>query len=297
MGTKLNPDGIKIRTLRVQRGWTQEQLAEIAGISLRTIQRAEAANSAAFETIRAIAAAFETDFDQLLKNEPCQAVNQEMPMANSLSMIPPYPMPEQIVVRQPAVNMRRSWGALLIAVPTLAMGLTIGIFITDHLHKHSEPLPSASHAVSTAPLHVAESSRSLPSDKDLPRAAVLKPRLVRDPASKHEISKPEMAGTNEKQAPFSSLAQEADPSASAKAPSLQLVQPSSPPDLLMQSPTPIVPLAIAEIPIDWNAASSLSVDSIQESQEPGAVRQALGIAARKTSGFISKARASIKRAF
>ena len=32
MGIKLKPDGKKIRALRVQRGWTQEQLAEIAGI-------------------------------------------------------------------------------------------------------------------------------------------------------------------------------------------------------------------------------------------------------------------------
>src|SRR5512136_2732259 len=69
MGTRLNFDGMKIRALRIERGWTQEQLAEIAGISARTIQRAEAASCAAFETLKAIAAAFETDFAQLLKPE------------------------------------------------------------------------------------------------------------------------------------------------------------------------------------------------------------------------------------
>jgi transcriptional regulator with XRE-family HTH domain len=69
MGNKLNPDGARIRILRIQRGWTQEQLAEIAGVSSRTVQRAESANCASFETVRAIAGAFEKDLGELLKSE------------------------------------------------------------------------------------------------------------------------------------------------------------------------------------------------------------------------------------
>jgi len=122
MGTKLNPDGIKIRILRVQRGWTQEQLAEIAGISLRTIQRAEAASSAAFETIRAIATAFETEFNQLIKHDFCGTANQGMQTESNLPMSSPDPEFERIVVAQPGVAARRSWATPIIAVSTLTGG-------------------------------------------------------------------------------------------------------------------------------------------------------------------------------
>ena len=56
----------RIKQLRTKRAWPQEQLAEVAGVSVRTIQRAEAGESASFETLRAIANAFEVDVAELL---------------------------------------------------------------------------------------------------------------------------------------------------------------------------------------------------------------------------------------
>lgn len=50
--------GMKIREFRIERGWTQEHLAEITGFSTRTIQRAEKDKTQDPETLRAIAAAF-----------------------------------------------------------------------------------------------------------------------------------------------------------------------------------------------------------------------------------------------
>lgn len=50
-----------VRKLRLQRGWSQEQLAELAGVSVRTIQRAERGGSMSLETSRALAAVFEID--------------------------------------------------------------------------------------------------------------------------------------------------------------------------------------------------------------------------------------------
>lgn len=50
-----------VRKLRLQRGWSQERLAELAGVSVRTIQRAERNGSMSLETVAALAAVFEVD--------------------------------------------------------------------------------------------------------------------------------------------------------------------------------------------------------------------------------------------
>src|SRR5260221_2577461 len=62
----MNPDGNRIREMRERRVWFQEQLAEIADLNVRTIQRVEAGHGASFETLKALASAFETDVDALL---------------------------------------------------------------------------------------------------------------------------------------------------------------------------------------------------------------------------------------
>ena len=50
-----------IKRLRQQRYWSQEQLAEFSGLSLRTIQRIESSNKLSFESLRGLAAVFEIE--------------------------------------------------------------------------------------------------------------------------------------------------------------------------------------------------------------------------------------------
>lgn len=59
----------KIRQLRTDRGWTQQQLADICGLSLRTIQRVELQGIASLETTKSLAAAFELDHVQLKQQD------------------------------------------------------------------------------------------------------------------------------------------------------------------------------------------------------------------------------------
>ena len=54
-----------IQKLRLQRGWSQEQLAELSGLSVRTIQRLERGHAASTESLKAIGSVFEIDFSQL----------------------------------------------------------------------------------------------------------------------------------------------------------------------------------------------------------------------------------------
>jgi transcriptional regulator with XRE-family HTH domain len=51
-----------VRKLRLQKGWSQEQLAEFTGLSVRTIQRAERGFPQSLETRKAFAAVFGVDY-------------------------------------------------------------------------------------------------------------------------------------------------------------------------------------------------------------------------------------------
>ena len=54
-----------IQKLRLKRGWSQQQLADASGLSVRTVQRIEAGQPASVETLKSIAAVFEVDFSTL----------------------------------------------------------------------------------------------------------------------------------------------------------------------------------------------------------------------------------------
>jgi transcriptional regulator with XRE-family HTH domain len=54
-----------VQKLRLQRGWSQEQLATVSGLSVRTIQRIERGQSASLETLATLASVFEIDVSQL----------------------------------------------------------------------------------------------------------------------------------------------------------------------------------------------------------------------------------------
>lgn len=56
-----------IHSLRTDRGWSQEQLAEISGVSTRTIQRIERGGKASLESLKCLAAVFETAIPDLQK--------------------------------------------------------------------------------------------------------------------------------------------------------------------------------------------------------------------------------------
>ena len=92
-------DSNRIRSEREKRAWSQEQLAEVAGVALRTIQRVETTGAASYETAKAIAAVFEVDVSQL---RPAIATN-------------------------PRVS-RRAW--YLSAAAAASLLVTIGAFLT-----------------------------------------------------------------------------------------------------------------------------------------------------------------------
>ena len=56
---------MSIQKLRLMRGWSQQQLADLSGLSARTIQRIESGMPASAETLKSLAAVFEVHFSTL----------------------------------------------------------------------------------------------------------------------------------------------------------------------------------------------------------------------------------------
>jgi len=66
MEMELNKD--KLKHLRESKAWSQSHLAEVAGLSLRTIQRVEKSGIASPETVKAICASYGIEAGNLIKN-------------------------------------------------------------------------------------------------------------------------------------------------------------------------------------------------------------------------------------
>lgn len=64
---------MNIQKLRLQRGWSQQQLAELSGLSARTIQRIENGQPASAESLKSLASVFEIDFSTLTSEQDMSA--------------------------------------------------------------------------------------------------------------------------------------------------------------------------------------------------------------------------------
>jgi len=54
-----------VKSLRKSKSWSQEQLAHLSGLNIRTIQRVEKGDSVGIETLKSLAAVFEVDVNEL----------------------------------------------------------------------------------------------------------------------------------------------------------------------------------------------------------------------------------------
>lgn len=56
---------MKLRMMRLEKAWSQEQLAEMSGLNVRTIQRIERGQKASFESLKSLAAVFDVHINEL----------------------------------------------------------------------------------------------------------------------------------------------------------------------------------------------------------------------------------------
>jgi transcriptional regulator with XRE-family HTH domain len=56
---------MRVKSLRQHKNWSQEQLAQLSGLNVRTIQRIEKGESVGLETLKSLAAVFEISVSDL----------------------------------------------------------------------------------------------------------------------------------------------------------------------------------------------------------------------------------------
>ncbi|MEM9301931.1 MAG: helix-turn-helix domain-containing protein [Pseudomonadota bacterium] len=66
-----------VRKLRLQRGWSQDHLAELTGLNVRTIQRIERGQSPSLESQKALASVFEVDVSTFQPGAPTMTQDLE----------------------------------------------------------------------------------------------------------------------------------------------------------------------------------------------------------------------------
>ncbi|WP_243921213.1 2TM domain-containing protein [Novosphingobium beihaiensis] len=54
-----------VQQMRLKHGWSQQELADLSGLNVRTIQRIERGQQASLESFKALGAAFDVDFSEL----------------------------------------------------------------------------------------------------------------------------------------------------------------------------------------------------------------------------------------
>ena len=75
-----------IQKLRLQRGWSQEQLADVSGLSVRTVQRLERGQTGSLESLNALAAVFEIDIARLTEPDMAQPNTESVRADEALAL-------------------------------------------------------------------------------------------------------------------------------------------------------------------------------------------------------------------
>ena len=66
-----------IKKMRLERHWSQDQLAEMSGLSIRTVQRIENGEHAGLESLKSLAAVFEINIADSDKNVEMEQIRKE----------------------------------------------------------------------------------------------------------------------------------------------------------------------------------------------------------------------------
>jgi transcriptional regulator with XRE-family HTH domain len=125
-----------VQKLRLQRGWSQQQLAELSGLNVRTIQRIEKGQEPSVESLKSLAAVFNVEFSTLKEQgmdnvisesqsaEEILAFNQVRKLKGFYFHLAQYVLVVSLLTVINALTMPKYWW-----VQWVIMGWGIGIFL------------------------------------------------------------------------------------------------------------------------------------------------------------------------
>jgi transcriptional regulator with XRE-family HTH domain len=109
---------LPMKSLRLEKRWSQEQLAQLSDLNVRTIQRVEKGESIGTETLKSLAAVFEISTDELI----C-AINNEknLQTEGDENMIKDHSQHNKAKEKVKSIKYFYTFSALLIAIFLLFM--------------------------------------------------------------------------------------------------------------------------------------------------------------------------------
>ena len=128
----MNPKTINLRDIqkmRLERHWSQDQLSDMSGLSIRTIQRIENGENAGLESLKSLAAVFEINITDSNKTQEMEQIRKEEEYVQNvkgfykllaiaiLSLVAPFII---------AVNDSSNWNIFLWIL--LSWGVILGIY-------------------------------------------------------------------------------------------------------------------------------------------------------------------------
>ncbi len=128
----MNPDTINLRDIkkmRLERHWSQDQLAEMSGLSIRTIQRIENGENAGLESLKSLAAVFEiniTDSDKAQEMEQIRKEEEYVQNVKGFYKLLAIAILSLVVPFVIAVNDSSNWNVFLWIL--LSWGVILGIY-------------------------------------------------------------------------------------------------------------------------------------------------------------------------
>lgn len=117
---EMKVDSARIREERLSRAWSQEHMAAITGLGLRTIQRIESTGGASHESVAAISSVIEVPVDQLIVTGTFKQSLAELLWAKRLWILLPF-VPVALVVTPPELSSQ------LLAILSLWVGFELVI--------------------------------------------------------------------------------------------------------------------------------------------------------------------------
>lgn len=112
----------RLKELRTSKQWSQEQLAELTGLNLRTIQRLESGSKISTESLRSLAAVFEVTPESLLEGyfKPSQPALEAIKQGVILGL-----------EFQGRTSRSDFWWFILAAIMLLAFAQTLSMFTSE----------------------------------------------------------------------------------------------------------------------------------------------------------------------
>ncbi|MBA6251640.1 helix-turn-helix domain-containing protein [Colwellia sp. MB3u-55] len=109
---------LPVKSLRLEKCWSQEQLAQLSDLNVRTIQRVEKGESIGIETLKSLAAVFEISTDELI----CAIDNEKnLQTKGDANMIKDHSQHNKAKEKVKSIKYFYTFSALLIAIFLLFM--------------------------------------------------------------------------------------------------------------------------------------------------------------------------------